>query len=73
MKVALSLIMIHLLIFVYSIPAYADENSKTMYEKAQKLKRRLRDLEQEIILTHDEDRSDQDTEILTPHYSYDNP
>ena len=66
MKVTLSLIMIHLLIFVYSIPAYADENSKTMYEKAQKLKRRLRDLEQEIILTHDEDRSDQDTEILTP-------
>ena len=68
MKVFLLLIMIHLLIFVYSIPVYADdESSKTMHEKAQKLKKRLRDLEQnEIILTHDEEASTQVIENLTP-------
>ena len=57
MKVVLSLIMIHLLIFVYSIPFYVDdERAKTMYEKNKKLKKRLRDLEQnKIKLSHDEE------------------
>ena len=68
MKVVLSLIMIHLLIFVYSIPVYVDdERAKTMHEKNQKLKKRLRDLEQnKIILSHNEEPTMQVTEDLTP-------
>ena len=57
MKVVLSLVLINLIIFACSIPVYAeDERVKSMYERAQKLKKRLRHLQQpELELSHDED------------------
>ncbi|MBP5446140.1 MAG: hypothetical protein J6Y28_08220 [Acholeplasmatales bacterium] len=49
--------MINLIIFTCSIPVYADdERVKSIYEKAQRLKKRLRHLQQpELELSHDED------------------
>lgn len=57
MKVVLSLVLINLIIFTFSIPVYADdERVKALYEKAQRLKKRLRHLEiPEVVLSHDED------------------
>ena len=57
MKVVLSLVLINLIIFTCSIPVYAeDERVKSMYERAQRLKKRLRHLQQpELELSHDED------------------
>ena len=67
MKVVLSLVLINLIIFTCSIPVYADdERVKAMYEKAQRLKKRLRYLEQnENILSHDEDISNPTTTPTT--------
>ena len=67
MKVVLSLVLINLIIFTCSIPVYADdERVKAMYEKSQRLKKRLRYLEQnENILSHDEDISNPTTTPTT--------
>ena len=75
MKVVLSIVLINLLIFGYSIPVYAkDGRLKSILEKRQRLKKHLRNLE-ELILSHDEDISTPETgspipiqsdEIATP-------
>ena len=73
MKVVLSLVLINLIIFTCSIPVYADdERVKAMYEKSQRLKKRLRYLEQqELELSHDEDISNPTTNPTTlPPVSY---
>ena len=68
MKVVLSLVLINLIIFTCSIPVYADdERVKVMYEKAQRLKKRLRHLEQpEVVLSHDEDITETTTPRIIP-------
>ena len=75
MKVVLSIVLINLLIFGYSIPVYAkDGRLKSILEKRQRLRKHLRNLE-ELILSHDEDISTPETgspipiqsdEIATP-------
>ena len=68
MKVVLSLVLINLIIFSYSVPVYTNgERVKSIYEKSQKLKKRLRYLEQnELILSHDEDISNNPTNEIPP-------
>ena len=68
MKVVLSLVLMNLIIFSYSVPVYANgERVKSIYEKSQKLKKYLRYLEQnEQILSHDEEISNNPSNEIPP-------
>ena len=68
MKVVLSLVLINLIIFSYSLPVYANgERVKSIYEKSRKLKKYLRYLEQnEQILSHDEEISNNPSNEIPP-------
>ena len=69
MKVVLSIVLINFIIFAYSIPVYAkDRRTKSILEKSQRLKKHLRNLEEQI-LSHDEDISTPETVIPNPFIS----
>ena len=67
MKVVLSIVLINFIIFAYSIPVYAkDRRTKSILEKSQRLKKHLRNLNDNLIFLPNEAISTEENEIPNP-------
>ena len=67
MKVVLSIVLINFIIFAYSIPVYAkDRRAKSIMEKSQRLKKHLRNLNDNLIFLPNETISTEENEIPNP-------